>query len=216
MSEPYERPEFQNAVEYTVSITYRVAGGAQHGTADRRAERVAERLANAAARAKHVVEVSALAGESRKGEMQRWAPVAFDTANSDPSRLPGTDKLTRYVDPEHDRARLLLHEHNRSVHERQEADRRRRAAVGCRARYRARFEPRPQWCPCAYCAPVEHLAAVRDDLRDDGTDGERLCVCGESIRAGRRCTHHLDVRLVVLHGDEAALTLLAHEEEATT
>lgn len=216
MTESYERPEFQNAVEYTVSITYCVAGGARHGTADRRASRVAERLANAAARAKDVVEVAATEGRSSQGEIVWAEPVAFGAANSGRATRSAPGKLTRYVDPEHERARLQLQEHNRVTRERREYDRARRQAVGCRARHHSVFQPRPQWCACVYCAPAEHLDAVRDDLRDGTGSGGRLCLCGAFLNSARRCLAHCDVVLVVLDGDEPALVLLADEEEAST
>lgn len=79
----HETPQFQNAVEYIVAITFTVAGGARQRTADRRAERVAERLANAAARAANVVEVAAVTGPSSSdGTMLVPGPPPTDPATA--------------------------------------------------------------------------------------------------------------------------------------
>lgn len=87
-AEPHERPEFQNAVVYTVAVTVRVRGGARHGTADRRAKALAERLANTAARAKDVVEATAVAGPSHAGKVFWQDPVHFAAANTGRAALP--------------------------------------------------------------------------------------------------------------------------------
>ena len=97
---PHETPQFQNAAEYVVAITYTVAGGARRRTAERRAERVAERLANAAARAADVVEVSAVTGPtSSDGTMLIPRRVHFAAANSGQATYGDPHKLDRYLDP---------------------------------------------------------------------------------------------------------------------
>jgi hypothetical protein len=96
--EPHERPEFANATEFTVKLTYVVAGGKRHGTSRRRAWTVASRLADAAARASGVIDVAAVGGPSHDGEILWADPVRFSRANcgtEGPDRL-----LDRYLGPD--------------------------------------------------------------------------------------------------------------------
>lgn len=207
---PHETPEFQNAVEYTVTITFTVAGGRRRGTAERRAEKVAERLASSAARTPGVVEVAARSGSSFRGEISWPSPVRFDAANngSEPTGKP--DRLTRYRDPEHDRALRSLAAVNAAYRERERADEQRRDAVGCGNTHRTLYQLQPRACGCVYCRPGQHaLDAMLDDPPGPSPWRTYRCLCGVVVPApGERCLPHRGAQLVLLDGDPGNLVRL--------
>jgi hypothetical protein len=202
----HETREFTNAVEYTIQLTFVVAGGARWRTAHARARRIAERLANTAARAKGVVDVRAVAGASHDGQLLAPERVCFDTANS--GHCTGADpvKLDRYLDPDHERALASLADANAAARARRQADFDRRQAIGCSNP--AGLGPgiaRP--CRCAYCRPQEHL--VRAETRETWADGGS-CLCGRpSAPPAFGCRPHRGQQLVVLDGDPPEYARLA-------
>lgn len=209
---PYETPAFQNAAEYTVTLTFVIAGGKRRGTAQRRGERVAERLTNYAARLADVVDLVATGGLSHKGEVTMPRRVHFAAANTARGQPDVSGKLDRYVDPERDRALRALAADNAAAKARAEADRQRRSALGCRNVYRPLLTGK-QHCDCVYCRPADHLMDIRGLERGDAA-GLRFvtprCLCGHRVALpGQRCTLHRDTRLVVLDGDPPELHLLA-------
>ncbi len=215
MPSPHERCEFTHAVTYAVTVTYTVAGGARHGTARRRAEQIAARVANAAARAKGVVEVTAQAGHSIDGQIISPRRVRFTAANSGHGTYGEAAPLDRYLDPDHELALRSLAQANAAYRAQQDADRRRRTAVGCRNTCPGVGTTRA--CACVYCDPETHYAAVRADRRS-GHDPfiDYRCVCGIPVAAPqRRCVGHRDVTLVVLPDDPAVLRLLVDDLEHT-
>lgn len=184
MTAAHETPEFRNAVEYTITLTYVVAGGARHGTADRRARVIASRLADTAARIPSVVDVHARAGPSIDGEPARTEVVRFTAANAGVADVTG--RLPRYLDPEHEEALRSLEESNAAYRALRRADEARRAAVGCdnRSPWDARY------CLCVYCRPMLH-------------DPPR-CPCGNLDSPGR-CPEHKRAEVIVLADDPAEL-----------
>ena len=158
---PHEAREFRNSVEYTLQITFVVAGGARWRTAYTRARRVAERLANAAARAKHVVEVRAIAGPSHQGQLLTPERVCFEAANSGQAANAEPGKLDRYLDPDYEQGLVSLAQANSAFRARQSDDRRRRRAVGCANRSLLSWEPSSP-CGCVYCRPDVHWADRRE------------------------------------------------------
>jgi hypothetical protein len=213
MAEPHTAPTFTNAVTHTVAVTFTVAGGARHGTADRRARAIAERVTGYTARAAGVVEVSAVAGPSADGEIVSRRRVNFREANTGSGTYADPGKLDRYLDPDHELALRSLAAANAAYRERQAAERERRGAVGCRNSYSlAAASP----CACVYCDPESHYAAVLE-FRSSGHCPfvEYRCLCGTPVHAlGQRCGMHRDRTIVVLDGDGSALQLLArHEQE---
>jgi hypothetical protein len=204
---PHAAREFTNAVEYTIQLTLVVAGGARWRTAHARARRIAERLANTAARAKGVVDVRAVAGESHDGQLLTPERVCFEAANSGHGTGAEPSKLDRYLDPDHERALASLADANAAVRARRQADFDRRCAIGCSNP--AGLGPglaRP--CCCAYCRPQEHLE-VRPEAHEPGAEGGR-CLCGRpSTPAALGCRSHRGQQLVVLEGDPPELARLA-------
>lgn len=206
--EPHDDSAFVNSVTYTIKVTLTVRGGTRRDTATRRARRVAERVADAAARAKDVVEATAVAGPSHDGEITWQEPVHFAAANTGRGALGDAAKLDRYLDPDHERALRSLSAARRRQQARREADRRRRAAVGCRNTLSSlRDEPR---CRCVYCEPDDHYVSRQLFANTDPSAcGPPPCVCGQRIPAGARCLRHRDVQIVALDGDPDALHDLA-------
>jgi hypothetical protein len=206
----HEAREFANSVEYTVQITFVVAGGARWRTAHARARKVAERLANTAARAKGVVEVHAVAGAGRNGELPAPERVCFEAANSGHGTNAEPAKLDRYLDPDHERAVTSLEEANAAARARQQADRNRRQEIGCANPSQLTLGlGRP--CGCAYCRPIEHLAARRPASGSaPGGHASQRCRCGRAVdMADPGCRSHRDRQLVVLDGDPPELVRLA-------
>lgn len=208
MAEAHEHPRFTHAATYAVVVTYTVAGGARPTTAHRRAGRVAERLANAAARAADVIDASAVVGPvATDGEIIAPAKVHFAGANTGRATYGQPDKLSRYLDPDHERARASLAEANARHRAHREADRDRRRAVGCRNTERLWSTGR--WvCGCVYCEPTFHLAVATQ------SDGARVepprCLCGQPVdQPDGRCRDHPDVELTVLDDDPQPLHDLA-------
>ncbi len=211
-AEPYQDPAFANSVTYTVAITYTVAGGARYGTADRRARKVAERLASHATRLGGVLEVTAVAGPSQDGQVASPERVRFDQANTGHGTRLEPGKLDRYLDPDYERALASLQAANDAYRARQRADRERRTAVDCRNTHRPVLPDRC-YCECVYCQPDLHLEVTQLPDASGPTDGGRLCLCGASVAtADGRCHLHLDVRLVVLAGDDEPLQLLSRDQ----
>lgn len=208
----YQTPAFQHAVEYTVSLRLVIAGGKRRGTAERRGLRVAERLASYAARLADVVEVTGAAGVSHDGQVSFPRPIQFAAANTARSTRERPGTLSRYLDPERDRALRELAADNAAARARKDADRQRRSALGCRNTYQPTLDgERP--CECVYCRPEDHLLAFRRLQRGEA-DSLRVatprCLCGQPVAmTGQRCLRHRDPRLVVLDGDPPALQLLA-------
>jgi hypothetical protein len=204
---PHETREFTNSVEYTIQLTIVVAGGERWRTGHARARRIAERLANTAARAKGVVDVRAVAGASRDGEVLAPERVCFDAANSGHGTGVEPAKLDRYLDPDHERALASLADANAKARVRRQADFDRRCAIGCSKP--AGLGPgiaRP--CRCAYCRPHEHLE-LRAETPDPWADGGR-CLCGHpSTPPAFGCRPHRGQQLVVLDDDPAELVRLA-------
>lgn len=213
MGAPHEDPGFANAQDYTIAVTVRIRGGARRGTADRRARAVAERLANAAARAKDVVEATATVGETFGGKVHSPRRVHFATANSGQADYRDATKLDRYLDPEHERALVCVAEDNARRRARQEADRRRREAVGCERRP-ASLVGEPRRCGCIYCQPDDHAVARHLYANSDSVAcGPPPCVCGRPIPAGRRCDRHRDAVVVAFADDPDALQQLADDHQ---
>ena len=205
---PYETNEFRNSVEFTVAITFVVAGGARWQTAYRRARKIVERLTNTAARAKGVVDVRAVAGASHKGEIATPERVCFEVANSGRATNAEPAKLDRYLDPDHHLALAALAQDHAAARARVRADQQRREAVGCHNPWQNRVvEGRA--CACVYCQPAVHL----DDLelhRWSGPDAVPRCACGrEATVPVRSCVGHRDHGLVLLDGDPSELERLA-------
>ena len=205
---PYETPEFHNSVEYTIAVTFVVAGGARWGTAYRRARRIVERLANTAARAKGVVDVKAIAGASQKGEMTAPERVCFEAANAGRATNADPTKLDRYLDPDHQLALAALAQDNAAARARIRADQQRRAAVGCTNPWQ---NPAAELrsCACVYCQPAVHLDDLDPHWRTDDAVPPR-CACGRQYSAPRgACAGHREHRLVLLDRDPAELERLA-------
>ena len=208
MGEAHKDPRFVHAATYAVTITYTVAGGARPDTVHRRAGKVAERLANAAARAADVVDVMATVGPvGVDDEVLAPSPVRFTAANTGTGTDSQPDKLARYLDPDHERARASLAEAYARDRAHRQADQRRRAAVACLNQGFSRL--RWHFCRCVYCDPAIHLAGAG---QEPGPWGEPpQCLCGRAVDvAGGRCRDHRDVQLVVLDGDPPSLVELAH------
>lgn len=213
MTQPHETPEFRNSAEYTVTVTFRVAGGARWQTAHRHARCIAERLANHAARAAQVVEVTAVGGPSEHGRPFSPGWIRFAAANSGRGTYADPDRLDRYLDPEFERALASLADARATAADQVEADRARRQALGCLNTHQ------PSWrralrCPCAYCSPGEHEHALRQS-RAGEPDPLRTprCVCGRAVTtAGQRCARHVGLELVVLDADPAPLHRLASHQ----
>jgi hypothetical protein len=206
----HERPEFSNAARWTVAVTFTVTGGARPRTADRRAERITERLVNAAARAADVVEVSAVAGPTADdGNMLAPRRVQFSAANTGQATYGEPRKLDRYLDPDHERALASLREANRAYRARQEADRKRREAVGCANTHRVGLPGDRRRCDCVYCRPDDHLAARELAAKGSHWFTPPSCLCGHPTPAGGPCLRHRDVEIVVIDGDPEALQQLA-------
>jgi hypothetical protein len=205
---PHEAREFTNAVEYTVRLTFVVAGGARWRTAHARARRIAERLANTAARAKGVVDVRAVAGASHDGQLLTPERVCFEAANSGHGTGVEPSKLDRYLDPDHERALASLAEANAAARARRQADFERRQAIGCSNP--AGLGPglaRP--CRCAYCRPQEHLE-VRTEPPHVAWPEAGRCLCGRpSAQPAFGCRPDRGQQLVVLDGDPPELAQLA-------
>lgn len=215
MTAPHETPQFRNAAEYTVTITFRVEGGARWQTADRRARKIAERLTNHAARAAQVVEVSAVGGPSQDGKPFAPERIRFSAANSGAGSYGEPTKLGRYLDPEFERALASLAEVNAAARAVTEADQQRRQAIGCLNTYQSSSSSLPAArCLCVYCAPGEHEHALR---RAEAGQPDPLrsvrCICGRAVAAaGLRCARHIGVQLVVLDGDSERLRRLAQRQ----
>lgn len=210
MSSPHEDSAFTNAVTYTASITYTVAGGVRRGTADDRARKVAERLANAAARIPVVMEVSATAGWTVNGKVHWPQRVLFGQANSGHGTYGEFAMLDRYVDPERERAVRSLAAANSAAEQRRQADHDRRRSVGCHNTY-AFSTTGHRYCRCVYCQPHDHDAVAEARRADPGIPMiEHLCLCGQAVpAAGDRCLSHHSASICVLEGDSPALLRLA-------
>ena len=215
MPSSHEDPAFTNAVTYTASVTYTVAGGARRGTADGRARKVAERLANSAARMPGVMEVSATAGWTVNGEVHWPQRVHFDQANSGHGTYGKSSKLDRYVDPEHERAVRSLAAANAAAEQRRQVDRDRRRNIACRNIYVISTTDY-RYCGCVYCQPGDHDAAAEAQRVDPGNPMiEHRCLCGQSVpAAGDRCLSHRTAVIRVLEGDSAALRRLADTDDS--
>jgi hypothetical protein len=204
---PHEAREFTNAVEYTIQLTFVVAGGARWRTAHARARNVAERLANTAARAKGVVDVRAVAGASHDGELLTAERACFDAANAGHGTGVDPTRLDRSLDPDHERALASLAEANATARVRRQADFDRRLTIGC-GKPAALGPGLARPCRCAYCRPAEHLelpAAAHDAWVDGGR-----CLCGRpSTPPAFGCRPHDGQQLVVLDGDPPELARLA-------
>lgn len=207
MTEAHDDPRFRNSATYQVAVTVTIAGGARWQTAHRRADRVAERIANAAARAADVVDVHAQVGPpDAEGRMIAPTPVHFAAANSGTGRLDRPDRLSRYLDADHERALTSLADANRRHRQRRDADRDRRRAVGCVNAVRALWTTTtmPGLCGCVYCDPDLHLVLAE---HPDERGGEvPRCLCGRSADS---CSRHADAALVVMDGDLRSLAELA-------
>lgn len=213
MAEAHEHPRFTHAATYAVVVTYTVAGGARPGTAHRRAGRVAERLANAAARSADVVDVRAVSGPvGVDGEIVAPSTVRFAGANTGRGTYAQPDKLARYLDPDHERARASLAEADARHRARRQADRDRRRRVGCRNAERLWSAGR--WvCGCVYCEPAFHLAVATQPA--GGWVEPPRCLCGQSVAEPEgSCRDHPAVVLTVLADDPTPLQDLARDLEA--
>lgn len=205
---PYETDEFRHAAEFTVTVTFVVAGGARRETAGRRARKLVERLANVAARAKGVVDVRAVAGASRKGEIAAPERVCFEAANTGRATNADPTKLDRYLDPDRHLALAALAQDHAAARARIEADRQRREAVGCANPWQ---NPTVglDGCGCVYCQPAVHLDDLDPHVRSGRGDTPR-CACGrEATVPVASCVGHRDHRLVLLDGDPPELERLA-------
>ena len=204
---PHETREFTNSVEYTVQLTFVVAGGARWRTGHARARRIAERLASAAARANGVVDVRAVAGASRDGQLLAPERVCFDAANSGHGTGADPTRLDRYLDVDHERALVSLAEANAAARVRRQADFDRRQRIGC-ANPAGLVAGLARPCRCAYCRPGAHLEARTAAL--ETCAGEGRCLCGRpSSLSASGCRPHRAQQLVVLNGDPPELARLA-------
>ena len=215
MTAPHEQPEFTNSAEYTLSITFRVAGGARPGTAHDRARRIAERLTDATARAAGVVEVSAVGGESHEGRPLVQERIRFPLANSGSGTAADPTQLARYLDPDHERALESLAGASAARRRGAEADQARRRAVACLNTNRLEGL-QPMRCLCVYCEPAAHEQALsRPGSTGPVPIGPVRCVCGRPVAvAGMRCSRHRDIRPVAIEGDGAVLTRLVQRLQA--
>jgi hypothetical protein len=205
VAEAHRDPRFTNTATYQVAVTVTIAGGARPRTAHRRAAKVAERIANAAARSKDVVDATAAYGLlSHDGEILLSRPAVFAAANTGHGSVDEPSKLSRYLDPDHERALISLQEANARSRERRDADRDRRREVGCHNAGRASWQMERWACGCVYCDPDFHLAVASEPT---ATRMEPLrCLCG---RIATRCDEHTAVVVRLLDGDPAALRQLA-------
>jgi hypothetical protein len=215
MTAPHQTDRFRNSATYTVAVTFTVAGGARTGTAHRRAEKAAERISAAAARLVDVVDVRAVVGlAGQDGELLAPRVVRFPGANTGHGTYDEPDKLSRYLDPDHERALASLEEANARDHRRRQADRDRRVAVNCRNAWRQSWDPAMS-CECVYCEPDRHL-----DTLTGLTSGLQFwsprCICGHVVpTAGCRCQRHRTTEIVVLDDDPDALRRISeHLREA--
>jgi hypothetical protein len=210
MASAHKDPRFTNSVEYTVTLRLRIAGGVKERTAQRWAQQAAQRLTGAAARLRHVVEVTATYGYTDgEGEVTWPRPVYFGEANSGPTSPGDPVLLSRYVDPDHQRALASLAAVNAAHRERRSADLARRSEVGCRNALPLITAPRV--CDCVYCDTPGHAAAEGNERAHPGNPhNEPRCVCGQPVAVhADRCTRHRDATVVVLDGDHPDLTRLA-------
>jgi len=205
MHDEHQDPRFTNSATYQVSVTVTVAGGARSRTAHRRISKVAEQIANAAARSKDVVDAAAVYGiVSPGGETLLSRQVVFAAANTGHASFEDPTKLSRYLDPEHERALESKAHADGRYQRRRVADRDRRRTIGCADAYRMEALRQPWACGCVYCEPDFHLLVV--DAPDDTLGEPRRCVCG---RLASRCVEHTGVAIVVLDGDPDSLGELA-------
>lgn len=213
MNAPHKAPEFANSTEYTVSITFRVEGGAREQTATRRARKIAERLVNHAARAGNVIEVTAVGGVSEGGRPLSTERLPFAAANTGHATNDEPSKLDRYLDPEFERGLDSLAEANAAAPGASEIDRHRRQTLGCLNTTRSATRPLSR-CLCVYCAPVAYEHAVR--RAEAGAPHPLVtprCICGRAVAAaGLRCVRHHSHELVVLDGDPPALQRLGRRQ----
>lgn len=223
MTAAHERPEFRNAVSWTVTITFVVAGGARADTARGRAEKVAARIVSATARLAGVVEVRAVAGPSSgREEFTPLAPrrVLFDAANSGHGTYGRPDLRDRYLDPDRERALASLAEANAADSARRRADESRRRELGCVNSGRSRSDPLRLSCECVYCAPALFLAGLTrpyPEVSPHPIDRPR-CVCGvdpDHPLGQRRCERHRSVRIVVVDGDPESVAEAARVDPLT-
>lgn len=205
MTGAHETQEFRNAVEYTVTVTFRVAGSARYDTGRRRAQRIAERIAASAVRMAGVVEATARGGQSTDGKASLTYPLRFEGANTGTAAVGDPGKLDRYLDHDRERALQNLAAVNRAYEDGRRRDRERRHALGC-----GEASPLTRGhhnCDCLYCRPQEHEHDI-DALRRLGPSPYQpdRCPCGATVGSlGGRCDRHDRVQLVVLPGDPPAL-----------
>lgn len=187
---------FTRSVEYTVAVTFRVAGTSRPGRAERHALAIASRLADIAARRRDVVEVTAAGGFSSQGKVGDWRPLTFAAVNArHPVDIPRRSGWPRYLDPS--QARLLeeLVVEREQARERRDADRSRRGEVGCANTHPSLLHPVTRDCGCVYCRPADHIDHTR-------SDGPPRCPCGDTVTdPGGRCGDHVGVTVRVLPGD---------------
>ncbi len=215
MTAPHETDRFRNAATYTVAVTFTVAGGARSRTAHRRAEKTAERITAAAARLADVVDVQAAVGlTGSDGELLAPKVVRFTGANTGHGTYGEPDKLSRYLDPDHERALASLEEANARHRRHRQADRDRRLAVGCRNAWRQPWDPGLS-CECVYCEPDRHLDTLTG-LASGLQFWSPRCLCGQVVPSlGARCSRHRTVEIVVLDDDADALRRISdHLREA--
>lgn len=107
MSAAHEHYRFQQAVVYTVAITYTVEGGRRFGTADRRAGRVAELLANTATRMAGWLRSKRGWRRMSCGGQELLRRVRFSAANTGAAVDGEPDERDRYLHPDHREALRL-------------------------------------------------------------------------------------------------------------
>lgn len=215
MPQPHETPQFANSTEYTVTITFRVEGGARWQTAHRRARQIAERLANNAARAAGVVDVTAIGGASWDGKPLSTETIRFSAANSGHGTGENPTRFDRYLDPEFERGLRSLAEVRAAARQTSEADRRRRQDLGCLNTSRSPSLPAAR-CLCIYCEPAayEHALQRAEAGTPDLLTTPR-CICGRAVGTpGLRCTEHRGHDLVLLDDDPSPLRRLAQRNRA--
>ena len=203
MTAPHETDEFRNSCEWTVAITFRVAGGARWQTAHTRAREIAARLAGDAARLANVVEVSAIGGASTDGTTDFPERICFPLANTGRGTYGDPDTLDRYRDPDYQRGLDSLATANVGARLLSDLDQQRRHAVDCRNADHTGLRP-AYMCSCVYCLPAT-------PSRDGGSGGQ--CLCGQDT-PGTRCDRHTGVQVVVLDGDPEPLRRHATPRDA--
>lgn len=110
------------------------------------------------------------------GELLAPQVVRFANANTGQGTYGEPDKLSRYLDPQHERALASLEEANARHRRHRQDDRDRRLAVGCRNAWQQSWDPATP-CECVSCEPDRHLDTLTA-LASGLQFWSPRCVCG--------------------------------------